>query len=170
MFGFEIHDSAGNLIFNVRTMFELLPGGNDEMFITTIAANFYNKEGKLVFKANSGEPDERIETIVKSAFGFAGGFGLVQSMTQDELELTKMALLTRGHIHQLLTGEIDGEELDIDGKLIMNAEIKNCIVNVKTGQFATLGKNKFLSCKFVFHGESENIRQLVMSLAQQNTQ
>ena len=75
---------------------------------------------------------KRIETNVKSAFGFVGGFGLVQDMNKEELEFIKIALLTKGHIHQLLTGDVDGEELQLNGKLLLNAKIKNCTVHVKT--------------------------------------
>jgi hypothetical protein len=161
--GYEIHDSAGKLIFKVRTVFESLPGTEDVMFVTTIAANFYNKERQLIFQANSGEPDERIETNVKSAFGFSGGFGLVQGMTEDELVLTRMALLTKGNVNQLITGNIDGEQVNLDGKLLLNARLTNCTVHVKTGQFSLLGECSIEYCKFVFRDEAENIKRLVLS-------
>lgn len=163
--GYEIHDSVGNLIFKVKTMFESLRGIGEKMFVTTIAASFYNKEKQLVFQANSGEPNERIETNVKSAFGFTGGFGLVQGMASDELELTKIALRTKGNVNQLLTGNIDGEEVNLDGKLLLNAKLTNCTVHVKTGQFSTVGQCGFESCKFVFHDEAENIRKIVLAIS-----
>jgi hypothetical protein len=165
--GYEIHDSAGNLIFKVKTSFEKLPNKDEESFVTTITSNFYNKDRQLVFSANSGEPNERIESHVKSAFGFSGGFGLVQGMDQQELDFTRLVLTTRGAIHQLISNDIVGEEVQLDGKMLFNARLSNCTVHVKTGQFSTYGQCGFENCKFVFHDAAENIRQLILALSKQ---
>ena len=165
--GYEIHDSAGNSIFKIRTLFERLPNMAEETFVTTIAANFYNRHRQLVFQANSGEPNERIETNVKSIFGFSGGFGLVQGMSKQELDLARLILAARGAVHQLISGEIDGKELDLDGKMLFNAHLKNCTVHVRTGQFSTYGQCGFEGCQFVFHDAAENIKQLVLALNKQ---
>lgn len=168
--GYEIHDAAGNLIFKARTVFEALPGETEEMFVTTIAANFYNREGALVFQANSGEPGERINTNVKAAFGFSGGLGLVQGMSQEEVEFTRIILSTRGTVHQMVRGDVDGEDLSLDGKLLYNARITNCTIHVSTGDFAVLGSLALVGNRFAFEGAAENIRQLVTRLLQQQEQ
>jgi hypothetical protein len=79
--GYEIHDGNGNLIFKVGTLFERLQGSDQEAFITTISANFSNKNRELVFSANSGEENEHIEANAPFVFGFSGGFGLFGNMS-----------------------------------------------------------------------------------------
>lgn len=167
--GYEIHDSAGKPIFKVKTVFSELPPLGYESFVTTIAANFYNKKGELVFRANSGEEDERIELNVKSVIGFTGGgFGIVQDMNGQELDLARIVLATRGAVHQLLTGQFDGQEISLDGKAVHNARITNCQIRVTTGEFALYGQNEFSNSTFQFEGAAENIRQLVINLVRQH--
>jgi hypothetical protein len=162
--GYEIHDGTGNFIFSVKTVFERLPGLTEESFVTTISANFYNKNRELLFQAKSGEEGEYIETKVKSAFGFSGTFGLVQGMSENEIDFVRTVLGSRGAIHQPLTGTFDGEEMLLDGKTIINANLKNCTLHLKTGQFSTLGQNSFENCRFVFHDDAAKIRDLVLAL------
>ena len=132
------------------------------MFIITIMANFYNKEGELVFRANSGEPDERIITKAKSAFGFSGGgFGLEQGMSEEELELTHTILSTRGRIHQLLSGNFEGQEITLDGKFLSNTRITRCKIYVNSGEFV-IYKNVLLENNEIFFGDAaSNIKHLL---------
>ena len=163
--GYEIHDGNGHLIFKVSTKFEKLPDSDEECFITTISANFFNKSGELVFKAHSGDENERIESSVKSAFGFSGGFGLVQGLNEDEMNMARAMLSSGGAIHRVLTGDIQKEEISLDGAAILNANINECTVNVTTGEFIILGKeNNFSNCSFTFGGAAKNIRQLIAQL------
>lgn len=165
--GYEIHDGNGHLILKVETSFQKLPNLDNECFVTTIAANFFDRNGNLVFEAHSGGTNERIESRVKSVFGFTGGFGLVQGLTEDEMTVAKLMLGTRGAVHRILTGPIKDQEILLDGVAIFNAQISNCKVTVTTGDFAIYGaKNEFKNCGFQFSGAAENIRQLVLKLAQ----
>jgi len=168
--GYEIHDGNGQLIFKVATRFEKLAGSNEECFVTTISANFYNKSGDLVFKAHSGDENDRIESSVKSVFGFSGGFGLVQGLNQDEMNVARAMLSTGGAIHKVLSGKIADTEVSLDGAALFNAHIDNCTVHVSTGEFIMLGKNNgFSNSKFAFSGAAENIRQLVLQLNRSET-
>ena len=92
---------------------------------------------------------------------------MVQGMSQQELDLTRFVLATRGAVHQLISSDIDGEEVDLDGKMLFNARLSNCTVHVKTGQFSTYGQCGFENCRFVFHDAAENVRQLVLALSKQ---
>jgi hypothetical protein len=163
--GYEIHDGNGHLIFKVQTKFECLPGDVVESFVTTIAAKFYNKVGQLVFYASLGESEERIESQVKSAFGFAEGFHLVQRMSDDEITVARLMLASGGAIHRLITGQVTGQDISLDGTACLNADISNCRVQVSTGEFALIGNN-IRNCKFDFTGAAENIRELVVWLMQ----
>ncbi len=163
--GYEIHDGNGHLILKISTKFEKLPSDKDECFVTTISANFFDKNGELVFKAHSGDENERIESNVKSVFGFSGGFGLVQGLDEDEINVARAMLSTGGAIHRVITGPITDQEISLDGAAILNAQIAKCTVHVSTGEFILLGnKNKFVNSQFAFSGAAENIRQLVFRL------
>jgi hypothetical protein len=78
-----------------------------------------------------------------------------------------VVLATRGAVHQRLSGDIDSEEITLDGKMLFNARLTNCIVHVKTGQFSTYGQCGFENCHFRFHDAAENVMKLVQSLSQQ---
>jgi hypothetical protein len=163
--GYEIHDGNGHLIFKVQTKFERLPGESIESFVTTIAANFFNKAGNLVFFATSGSDDERIESRVNSAFGFSGGFGLVQGMDSDALTVARFMLESRGAIHRVLTGPIVNTEISLDGAAVFNAQITGCTVKLSTGDFGIFGTtNAFKDCRFEFYGAAGNIHALITQL------
>jgi len=165
--GYEIHDGDDVMIFRVRTLFEKLQGSEEKMFVTTLAGNFYNKQGDLIFSANSGESDEQIEANVKSVFGFTRGFGLVQGMSKEELDFARMVLSSRSAIHEPTRGHLDGKEFTIDGKALIETRITNCKIHVRKGDFVTHGKCSFENCEFVFHNAAENIKRLVLDLVKQ---
>jgi hypothetical protein len=163
--GYEIHDGNGRLIFKVATRFDRLSESEEECFVTTISANFYNKNGDLVFKAHSGDENERIESNIKSVFGFSVGFGLVMGLNEDEMNVARAMLSTGGAIHRVLSGNISDEEVSLDGAALLNAQIDKCTIHVSTGEFVLLGKNNsFSNSKFSFSGAAENIRQLLLQL------
>jgi hypothetical protein len=168
--GYEIHDGNENLIFKIATKFERLPNSEEECFVTTISANFFDKNGNLVFKAHSGDENEHIDSSVKSVFGFSGGFGLVQGLNDDEMNVARAMLSTGGAIHKVLSGNISDTEVSLDGAALLNAQIDKCTIHVSTGEFVLLGKNNsFSNSKFAFSGAAENIRQLVLQLNKSTT-
>lgn len=163
--GYEIHDSNENLILKIATHFEKLPNSEEECFVTTISANFFNKSGDLVFQAHSGDKDERIESSVKSVFGYSGSFGLVQGLDADEQHIARTMLSTGGTIHKVLTGQFTDRDVSLDGVAVVDANIDNCTIHVSTGDFVLLGKNNRISnSRFTFSGAAENIRQLMLQL------
>lgn len=164
--GYEIHDAHGILIFKVRTVFDRLPGQEENSFITTLSGRFFNKRGELALSANSGEPDEQIVANVKCAFGFAGGFGLVQGLSQEELEFSRMVLWSRGKIHEQFRGIHEGEEFGLDGKAVLGAEIKSCKIHVHSGNFI-LAPKALIGNHFFFHDEAQNLINLVEALNRQ---
>lgn len=169
--GYEIHDGNGQPIFKVQTRLERLPGETAESFVTTISANFFDKNGTLVFHATSGGDDERIESSVKSSFGFTGEFGLVQRMSEDELTIARMMLGSGGAIHRVLTGFVSGKTVSLDGAMMLNAQLSNCTVQLSTGEFTISGTaNHFNKCHFELSGAAAKIRDLVIRLMQSSGQ
>jgi len=166
--GYEIHDGVGNLILKVRTIYERLPKTDNEMFVTTLTGNFYNKQGKLIFTANSGEENEHIDSKVKCIFGCKGNaLGLVVGMSQDETDFVKIALNSRGKINEPIRGHIDTKEITLDGKALINAKITNCKVHISSGNFVFFGHCEFANCDIRFHDEAETIKNFVEMLYKQ---
>lgn len=165
--GYEIHDSAGQMIFRISTKFEKVDQLHEENFITTIETNFYDKAKKLVFSATAGGENEKIESFCKSAFGYSGGFGLVMNYSNDEIEMVRIALLTKGLINQKLTGIHQGESISLDGKIIENAVLKGCKIIVKDGDFILGSNNTLDSCEFSFQEKAGNLYRLTQLLNRQ---
>ncbi|MGB7933571.1 MAG: hypothetical protein WCH04_15340 [Gammaproteobacteria bacterium] len=169
--GYEIHDRNDQLIFKVQTRLECLPGGTTESFVTTISANFFDKNGNLVFHATSGGDDERIESSLKSNFGFTDEFVLVHRMSEDELTIARMMLGSGGAIHRVLTGSVSGKTVSLDGTMILNAQISKCTVQLSTCEFTIYGTaNQFNNCHFEFSGTVAKIRDLIVRLMQSGGQ
>jgi len=169
--GYEIHDRNDQLIFKVQTRLECLPGGTTESFVTTISANFFDKNGNMVFHATSGRDDERIESSLKSNFGYTDEFVLVHRMSEDELTIAGMMLGSGGAIHRVLTGPVSGKTVSLDGTMIFNAQISNCTVQLSTCEFTIYGTaNQFNNCHFEFSGAVAKIRDLVVRLMQSGGQ
>ena len=169
--GYEIHDGNDQLIFKVQTRLERLPGETTESFVTTISANFFDKNGNLVFHATSGGDDERIESSLKSNFGFTGEFVLVQGLSEDELTIARMMLGSGGAIHRVLTGPVSGKTVSLDGTMILNAQISNCTVQLSTCEFTIYGTaNQFNNCHFELSGAAAKIRDLLVRLMQSGGQ
>ena len=151
--GYEIHDGNGVPVFKVETLFQ-------EKFITTISAKFYNKDGTLIFKANSGEEDERIEASCKCAFGYSGALGIAQGMNREDLEFLAMVFSSGGRVHEPIRGLIEGKEFSLDGKAVIDANVKNCTIHIESGDFLTKDTS-YDTCKFIFSGRAANIRNLL---------
>lgn len=168
LLGYEIHDSAGQLVFKVRTVFEHVEGIEGECFVTTLTANFYDKNRQLVFEANSGAESERIITETKTAFGFTGtGFGMVAGMDDDDVRLASIAMATHGAVHGVITGKVSNQQMRLDGKAVMNASLENCTIHVASGDFLCGPNTVFNQCRFVFEGSAAKIRDLALQLKNQ---
>jgi hypothetical protein len=165
--GYEIHDSAGKLIFQVRAEFTKLPTLDAECFITTISANFYDKNKNLVFEAQSGKSGEHIRANTKCVFGAAGqALGIIAGLSDEKATVARIALATGGTVHQLLTGTVTGEEVVLDGKILRDATLKDCTVIVRTGDFALLGATMD-GCKIQFEGAASNVASMAQQLGSQ---
>ena len=136
--GYEIHDSAGELVFKVETRFTQPQGFDEECWVTTLAGTFYDRLGNVVFRAHSGE-EEHLEAHGKGAFGFSGGFGIVMGLTEPEVEVARVALMTQGSVHEVIKGELKDVAFDLDGKAIIDATVTNCTINISTGRWYLRG-------------------------------
>lgn len=164
--GYEIFDKDKNLVFKMQTRFEKALNPNEQMLVATVSGNLYDKSGRVIFKATAGEKDESVVSDAPVAYGFSEGYGLVNNIKEEDLDFVSFVLATRGRVHLLMTGTVDGREFALDGKAIINAEVTNSTIHVKTGEFiirdSHLDKNKF-----VFYDQAENMRQFMMLLNEQ---
>ncbi len=159
--GYEIHDGNGNFIFKISTVFEKL-GSHDESYVTTFSANFYNNKGEVVFKAGLGEGNDYIEASTKAVFGFSGSFGIVQGFDKNELDIASLMLSTGGSINKVISGNISGQEVSLDGVALINATIDRCDVKISTGEFF-LQNSTIKNSGFYFGGVAQNITNLLKS-------
>lgn len=163
--GYEIHDGNDQLIFKVSTTFEYVDRVKREMYVTRISGKFYDRNKRIVFLAGEEELDSVISTT-KGAFGMSsnGSFFTVSDMDDTEIRLAQIALESRGKIHEPVRGIVSNRKLLLDGKVLIDATFLNCEVEVRTGDFASVGEVKFENCVFDLHDSAKQIAILVKSL------
>jgi len=160
-------DEADHLIFRINTVLDITPDkpySQNTKYVTTLNGNFYNNKGDLVFAAHAGT-DEHIETSTKHALGFSGSFGFTGGMSQEDLEFAGLVLQSNGAIHQRMSGAIENQRFTLDGKAIYDAAIKNCDIDIFTGDFAIRAGAHFDTCRFHFQGVAGNVHALALMLA-----
>ncbi|GGF22158.1 hypothetical protein [Hymenobacter cavernae] len=165
--GYAISDSTGKLILKVQTKFQKAIGkGNQEFesWITTITANLYNKKGELVFEANSGEPDERILAKTNLILGFSKPAGLpprrafalpIGNYSPADIEYIGFVLNNHADIKVPLRGDIEGQKIILDGKVLQDVNVSDCDVIIDKADIDLIGDNKFNNCKITFTGNAE---------------
>jgi hypothetical protein len=163
--GYEIRDGNGELIFRTSTTFQKLPRIAHECFVTTITANCYDKNGKLVFKAHSGDANEHLESSVKSAFGIRRGFDFVQGFSDDDKKLAHIMLSTGGKIHRILTGTITDKEISLDGAALINVKFVNCKLHIASGDFIVMSPIEMVDTRLSLYGAAQNVHNFVSAAA-----
>ena len=162
--GYEIHDVNGKKILGVETVCFPENWHPDSKWKTTIYGQFHNKNGQLVFSANSGAEDERIESQSKHAFGYnRGGFSHIWNLSSDELMLALVALERRGTIYQIMRGDFVNEEIELDGKLLVDVNFDSCHIHVRSADFVLLG-GTIQNCRVDFHDDYARLRNMVLAL------
>jgi hypothetical protein len=165
--GYQIHDRDGATLFAVRTEWSMNRDAQhpDAKLETTISGNFYDKSGKVVFKADSGKEDERIDAETKLAFGFQPPIGLSHSwgLSDVECRVVAMALNGRGAVYQSISGHHVDEEIELNGKLVIDAVIERCKLHVRTPQFV-LFNSVIRNCEAYFYEDMARLRTFILML------
>ena len=159
--GYEIHDSAGNEILGVRTVFAPQARHADSKFMTTISGRFYDKNKRLVFSADS----ERIDVATNHAFGWDGHVFADVIGPPEYQEAAQLAILGRGSVYQVIRGETDNQEIDLDGKILIGARFNGCTFHVRSVNFKMVGCF-FANCSFRFYDDYAALRELVLMIEQ----
>jgi hypothetical protein len=168
--GYEVRDGAGKAVFRVRTRVERLPGMKDDTWVTVLAGRFYNKRGELVLFADGGQKGETLLPGTKCCFGFNGEFGQVSGYGEMELNVVRAVIGSRARINQPITGRHEEEEILLDGKALVDAELHRCKVHVYTGEFARFGQCQLANCEIIFHDAAANVHNMTVGLMQQAKQ
>ncbi|REJ76263.1 MAG: hypothetical protein DWQ47_11660 [Acidobacteria bacterium] len=157
---YEIHDADDELILRVATRFETLPGGTEEIWVTTIEGRFFDSNGDLVVEANGQKGF--VETEIGCVFGFSGrGFALNLGMPEQLQSVAAIALGSGGSIFEPVSGEQRNTTIDLSGKIIMpDADIQECTLKLRDGNFSRLG-GKIRNCRVNVEGEAANIANML---------
>ncbi len=163
---YEIRDANANTVLHVKTVSTEVEGVEDQQFVTLISGTFFNKQGEEVARLDSANSEENISENLKRIYGFSSDeFGFVQGLEEEEQNYATYFLAARGLIHELLSGEIRNQDVELDGKFILDSTLKDCKLHVNTGKFILFGQCDFENCEFNFAGAAENVRQLVYALS-----
>ena len=166
---YEIRDAQGNTVLHVKTVSTQVEGVEEAQFLTFVSGTFYNKHGKEVARLDAGGSEEKVREDIKQILGFSSEeFGFVQGMEEEEQNYATYFLAARGLIYEVLSGEIRNQDVELDGKFILDSTLKDCKLHVNTGKFILFGQCDFENCEFNFAGAAENVRQLVYALSGEN--
>ena len=136
--GYEIHDTAGQPVIKVETKFD----DESESYVTTIGAKLYNKSRELVFEAKLGTEKDETVSNCNLVMGFSNGNFGFSNASEDDLEMLRIVFSSNGRIYERIKGEISGETIDLSGKLLQEADIHDCEVNISSGDFKVIGTVK----------------------------
>jgi hypothetical protein len=165
LIGYEIHDALGKPIFKVQTTFENVPRVSEEMYVTRVTGNFYNKKGEIAFMAEQGGSGGKVAGTAKFALGFHNGrFGPSQFMSREELEVAAHIISSKGSIYEPLRGKIEDKTINLDGKILVNVELNRCHITMETGIFDAIGKNVLSQCELVASGYAGKLIDLYRSI------
>lgn len=156
--GYEIVDNEQTLILKVETRFHKVPELPEEYYFTTIKANFYNNSKSLVLSANSGEEAEQLTAQSKMCLGVEG---TSLGYSKDELTYVNFLLRSRSGVYERLTGVYENKQINLDGKCLHDAILRNCLVTMITGDFIFLGDSGIEHCTFQTGGPAHRIQQLL---------
>ena len=67
----------------------------------------------------------------------------------------------RGAAYQLIRGNLVAEEIELDGKIVIDAKLDGCTVNVRSANFMLINPS-FTRCLFRFYGDAARLRDLVL--------
>jgi len=155
---FEIHDTQGKMILKVATEFrdEMSEKG---MYVTTVEGLFYNAAGQLI--AGSQGQFGNIHLNCPTAFGFDGQWAFASGITNDQLSAAAACVSTNGAIHEIITGDIENQQIDFDGKLFVNATITKCKCVIRNGNFMFQGKCSVTENQIEFLPPANNIYEML---------
>lgn len=162
--GYEIQDHLANPVLKLKTVSMQVPGTDKQQFVTLISGTCFDKNSREVLKLDFGSDKETLREDIKQVYGFSEEFGFVEGMGEEEKEYATYFLAGRGLIHEKLGGEVRDQDIELDGKFILDSRLQDCKVNINTGKFILYGQCDFENCEFNFAGAAENVRQLVYAL------
>jgi hypothetical protein len=170
--GYKIHNSRGETVLRVRTTYEMVAFQRLQtsvgMCVTRLAGEFFDKGRNLVYDARAAK--NGLSGGIGSALNWRGGqvFGVVKGYDDDQRAAAAAAIATRGAIHEVVRGLVEEETVDLDGKLLLGADLRNCRIVVRTGDFVVSPDSSITQCAFDFQDNARRIATLVLSTMPQD--
>jgi len=156
--GYEIHDGVGNRVLKVESRYE-----NDRL-LTTVEGIFFDKSrNRAAFTDEQGRL--QVSEGTKFAIDF-NGVGLVHAfnMNLGEAEIASLSVRTGGTLHRVVTGKIDHQDVDMDGKIFRDVEISNCNIRVSQGDFLFMGEVNLHHNIFQFLESAGRVQELIKTI------
>jgi hypothetical protein len=163
--GYEIRDALGRPILSVKSRLRQLLGLPQPIYVTSVTGNLYDRTGRLVFATATGEESGRPLDELKYGFGAHDQLRLTHGMTEQDQQAAQLILNNRGVVLEPVSGEINGGELCLDGKILTRVRVKNCKVVIRTGEFVIVPPCELDSNTFVMEGPAWNVVQLYLANA-----
>jgi hypothetical protein len=159
--GYKIHDSAGEEMLAIRTTWVDMEGTSLKL-ITTLAGKFYDKSGRLVLHAKSGD-ETKAEVNTKALMGWPR-YVVNYKPTEAERMMLQSALIG-GIVLRPITGRIADTTLELDGKFLWNAEITNCDIILRKGDFQIGGSYNIHHNRIRFLDNASRIYELYKAIS-----
>src|SRR5579871_5739019 len=162
--GFELCRADGGTVFS----FAATPDRAGTRTYS-LSGEFFDRQKKPAVRADA---DGGSEFNAPHVLGWSkpGRFGRSDGFDRRALEIARHMFASGGAIHERVTGRLERQFIEMDGKFFENATLVECRLRVSEGNFVALGNVVFRHCSFRFSGPAERLRALVRSLEPQEPQ
>lgn len=162
--GYELHDGLDHPIFKVQTRLQRLDGMNEDCWLTTIDANFFNKDQRLVVQASTEVGNEKIDSTAKSAFKIGETFYPRNGMSDRNLMSAIFMLNAEGKIHKIITGNHTDEDIYFDGAALIDSHLFKCRIHINSGEFIYYGSGSIMECVLLLSGPAWAMKELIEAM------
>ncbi|HWE04523.1 MAG TPA: hypothetical protein VG326_19110 [Tepidisphaeraceae bacterium] len=161
--GYEVKTESGQSLLKVQTTYLQAAG----QYVTALEGDFAGKRGETV-AALGADGLSFGKSATRIAMGFTpAGFGMGMNLSPEMIEAAKWCLASGGMIHRVVRGEIADQELNLDGKLFIDATIRNCRLIGSSLDFAFSGKIHLDKSQIHFDGQAAQVFRLAQLLMAQ---
>jgi hypothetical protein len=162
--GYEIRDAAGAVVLRV----EAAHAEGVNAFVTTLTGTFTDRAGRVVAMSDPADGLLAAEGV-RFAAGWQGqaqGFAQVAEMTEQERLIAGIMVTSGGRAWEVLRGRIEGRDVLLDGKILVDASLARCNLHVASGHVAMVGTVRMeAGCNLTYSGAAYNVAQLVLKMS-----
>jgi hypothetical protein len=98
--------------------------------------------------------------------GQAQGFAHVAGMAEQERLIAGIMVASGGRAWEVLRGRMEGRDVLLDGKILVDATLARCNLHVASGHVAMVGTVRMeAGCNLSYSGAAYNVAQLVLKMS-----